>query len=266
MGLSDSLVSILNFLTFLLSIPIIGAGVWLAKQHSTDCYRFLQGPVIALGVFILLVSLAGFFGSCYRVTCLLWIYLVVMFLLIVLLLVFTIFAFVVTNKTAGEVVGNKGYKEYKLGDYSTWLRRQVNKTSNWQKIESCLSESKFCDGLRNQYPAKVDFDKVKLSPIQSGCCKPPTVCGCSFVNATYWDTCSNSSADPDCGSYSTNSTILCFSCNSCRAGVLQNINKDWRKVAKINIIFLVFLIVVYTVGCCAFKNVKSSGYKYKGFP
>lgn len=265
MGFSDKLVGILNFLTFLLSIPIIGAGVWLAKQHHTDCFRFLQGPVIALGVFILLVSLAGFFGSCFKMKSLLWIYLVVMFLLIVLLLVFTVFAFVVTNKTAGEIVGNKGYKEYKLGDYSTWLQRQVNKTSNWQKIKSCLSDSKFCDSLRNQYPTKAEFDKANLSPIQSGCCKPPTACGCSFVNATYWNTCTSSFADPDCNTYNTNSTILCFSCNSCRAGVLQNINKDWRKVAQINIVFLVFLIAVYSVGCCAFKNVKSSGYMKRGY-
>ncbi|KAH7279844.1 hypothetical protein KP509_37G039800 [Ceratopteris richardii] len=261
MGLSDKLVGILNFLTFLISLPIIGAGIWLAKQHSSDCYRFLQGPVIALGVFVLLVSMAGFFGSCCRVTVLLWIYLIVMFLLIILLLVFTIFAFFVTNKTAGEIVGNKGYKEYKLGDYSTWLRRQVNKTSNWQKIESCLADSRFCDGLRNVYPTKVDFDRANLSPIQSGCCKPPTICGCSFVNATYWNNCTNSLADPDCGIYTTNSTSLCFDCNSCKAGVLQNVTKDWRKVAQINIIFLVFLIVVYAVGCCAFKNVKRRGYQ-----
>lgn len=261
MGLSDSLLGILNLFTFLLSIPIIAAGVWLAKQHGSDCYRFLQSPVIVLGVFILLISIAGFVGSCCRVTCLLCLYLVVMFLLIVLLFVFTIFAFVVTNKTAGEVVGNKGYREYKLGDYSTWLQRRVNKTSNWEKIQSCLSDSKFCDGLRNAYPTEAQFNNASLSPIQSGCCKPPTGCSCKFVNATYWEDCSKPTYDTDCTTYSTNSTQLCFSCNSCRAGVLQNISKDWRKVAKVNIVMLVFLIIVYTIGGCALRNVRSNGYR-----
>lgn len=261
MGLSDSLVGILNFVSIILSIPIIGAGIWLAKQHTTDCYLFLQWPVIILGVFILLVSLAGFVGSCCRVTCLLWLYLVIMFLLIVLLFIFTIFAFFVTNKTAGEIVGNKGYKEYRLGDYSTWLQRQVSKSSNWDKIQSCLSDSKYCDGLRDEYPTEAQFSNASLTPIQSGCCKPPTDCNCKFVNATYWNACSNPTVDDDCTTYSTDSTQLCFSCNSCRAGVLQNINKDWRKVAEVNIVVLVFLIIVYSVGCCAFRNVKSDGYR-----
>lgn len=265
MGLSDSLVGILNFITFILSIPIIAAGIWLARQHSTDCYRFLQWPVIILGVFILLVSLAGFVGSCCRVTCLLWLYLVAMFLLIVLLFVFTIFAFVVTNKTAGEVVGNKGFKEYRLGDYSTWLQRQVNKASNWEKIQSCLAESKVCDEMRTEYPTLTELNAANLSPIQSGCCKPPTGCNCTFFNATFSTPCLNDAYDTDCTTYQNTSSQLCFNCNSCRAGVLQNINKDWRKVALVNIVMLVFLIVVYSVGCCAFRNVKSDRYQKRPY-
>jgi ABC-type transport system involved in multi-copper enzyme maturation permease subunit len=166
MAVSNSLVGALNFLAFLLSLPIIGAGIWLAKQHNSDCYRFLQAPIIALGAFILLLSLAGFVGSCFRVSCLLWVYLIVMFLLILLLFVFTVFAFVVTNKSAGEIVKDKGYKEYKLGDYSSWLRHQMNKTTNWHRIQSCLVEAKFCNYLRDKYTTEAELNDAKLTPVQ----------------------------------------------------------------------------------------------------
>ncbi|CAA2976908.1 tetraspanin-8-like, partial [Olea europaea subsp. europaea] len=165
---SNNLVGILNLITLLLSIPIIGGGIWLSKQANTECERFLDKPVIALGVFILLVSIAGLVGSCCRVSCLLWVYLVVMFLLILLLFCFTIFAFVVTNKGAGEALSDRGYKEYRLGDYSDWLQKRVNNDNNWNKIRSCLQDSKICQRLLDDgSSAKVeDFNRQHLSSLQ----------------------------------------------------------------------------------------------------
>lgn len=166
--LSNNLVGILNFITFLLSIPILGAGIWLSHRASTDCEKFLEKPVIALGVFLMVVSLMGLIGACCKVSWLLWIYLLVMFILIVLLFCFTIFAFVVTNKGAGEFLAGKGYKEYKLGDYSNWLQKRVSNTKNWNKIKSCLVDGKVCQSLSDdKVTATVeDFYKKHLSPIQ----------------------------------------------------------------------------------------------------
>ncbi|KAI5071872.1 hypothetical protein GOP47_0014123 [Adiantum capillus-veneris] len=267
MALSNVLIIVLNTLTFILSIPIIAIG---AKHDSNDCYRFLQKPVIALGVFIMLMSIMGIVGAACKNRCLLWIYLVVMFLLIILLFIFTIFAFVVTNKTAGDIVGNKGYKEYRLGDYSTWLRRQLEKASNWEKVENCIGEGKFCSDLAEDYPVSkyssvTSFSQADISPIQSGCCIPPSACGCTYVNATFWSPCSNTTAGTDCADYSTDESKLCYGCDSCKAGVLQNITKEWRKIAIANIVVLVFLIIVYSVGCCAFRNAKTDSYRSKPY-
>lgn len=188
--LSNNLVGILNFITFLLSVPILGAGIWLSHRASTDCEKFLEKPVIALGVFLMVVSLAGLIGACCRVSWLLWVYLLVMFLLIVLLFCFTIFAFVVTNKGAGEVLSGKGYKEYRLGDYSNWLQKRVNNTKNWNRIKSCLQDGKVCQSLSQDKVGETvqQFYAEQLSPIQVWCLFQIWVL-CSFhssQNSFFW--------------------------------------------------------------------------------
>ncbi|RZS03116.1 hypothetical protein BHM03_00033253 [Ensete ventricosum] len=102
--LSNGLIGALNVITLLLSVPILGGGIWLSQRGATDCERFLDVPLIAIGVFVFLVSLAGCVGACFRNSCLLWLYLAVMLLLVC----FTIFAFVVTNKGAGHAVSGRG--------------------------------------------------------------------------------------------------------------------------------------------------------------
>ncbi|CAK9236651.1 unnamed protein product [Sphagnum troendelagicum] len=270
MGCSNFWSGLLNFITLVLSLPIIGVGIWLAKQHDTVCVRFLEWPVIIIGIFIFVVSLAGMLGAWCRVSFLSWLYLFVMFVLILLLLAFTIFAFVVTNAGAGQAVSGKGFKEYHLGNYSTWLQKRVDKPSYWDKVRSCLSDAKVCNSLDKDYPTLTQFNAASLSPVESGCCKPPSSCGFTFITATNWQTTSSSStADPDCGAWSN--TNFCFNCTSCKAGVLQDIKQDWRKVAIVNIVMLVFLIIAYSVGCCAFHNNRKEGgfgggYGKQGYP
>ncbi|GLJ14765.1 hypothetical protein SUGI_0239470 [Cryptomeria japonica] len=255
---SNSIVGLLNLVTFVLSIPILGGGIWLATKADTDCEKFLQWPMIATGGFLLIVSLVGFVGACCRVTWLLWLYSAVMFLLILLLFCFTVFAFVITNKGAGRVVSGRGYKEYQLGDYSNWLQNRVNKSSNWNKIKSCLQDAKVCKSLADDSAneAAEQFYKRNLSPTQSGCCKPPASCNFVYGNATYWtpSTTSSTTTDTDCNKWSNVQDQLCYNCDSCKAGVIANLKHDWHKIAILNIVVLIALIVVYSIGCCAFRN------------
>ncbi|PON48422.1 Tetraspanin/Peripherin [Parasponia andersonii] len=254
---SNNLIGILNVLTFFLSIPIIIGGVWLRNQGDSECEKFLDTPVIVLGVFLLLVSIAGIIGAFCRVSWLLWIYLLVMFLLIVILFSFTIFAFVVTNKGAGKVLSDRGYKEYRLGDYSNWLQKRVNSTKNWNKIKSCLIDAKVCSSFSDKYvrDTVTEFYKENLNALQSGCCKPADECNFIYVSPTQWTAPATfNSSNPDCSAWGNDPTTLCFNCQSCKAGLLDNLKSDWKKVAVVNIIFLIFLIIVYSVGCCAFRN------------
>ena len=89
-----------------------------------------------------------------------------MFILIVLVFCFTVFAFVVTNKGAGEVVSGRGFKEYRLGDYSNWLRNRVTNDKNWNKIRACLADGKICNALETKQEAYQEFLKESLSSLQ----------------------------------------------------------------------------------------------------
>ncbi|XP_027335391.1 tetraspanin-7-like isoform X1 [Abrus precatorius] len=262
---SNNLIGLLNFLTLLLSIPILITGVWLSKQVNTDCERWLERPFIVLGVFLLLVSLAGLVGACCRVSWLLWLYLFVMFLLIIVVFAFTIFTFVVTNKGAGEAISNRGYKEYRLGDYSNWLQKRVNNSHNWNRIRSCLQSGKLCSQFQAQFANDTDqqFYAENLSALQSGCCKPSNDCNFVYEGPSKWNKTEGVNySNPDCNAWDNDPNVLCFNCQSCKAGLLQNLKTDWKKVAVVNIIFLVCLIIVYSIGCCAFRNNRRDNWKY----
>ena len=171
MRASNHLIGLLNFLTFLLSIVILGGGIWLSSRaNSTDCLKFLQWPLIVIGASIMVVSLAGFAGACYRNTLLMRLYLFVMFFIIVALIGFVIFAYVVTDKGSGRPVMNKSYLEYHLQDYSSWLKDRVVDEKYWAKISSCIRDSKVCRKMgrtSNGVPETSDmFSMRKLRPIE----------------------------------------------------------------------------------------------------
>lgn len=260
MRTSNHLIGLLNFLTFLISIPILGGGIWLStRANSTDCLRFLQWPIIIIGVSIMIVSLAGFAGACYRNTFLMYLYLWAMFVIIAALIGFIIFAFAVTDKGSGRAVLNRNYLEYHLEDYSGWLEERVASEGYWGKIKSCLRDSRTCAKMGKFYggaPESADmFYRRKLNPIQSGCCKPPTDCGYTYVNETLWGPGGGLvGSNPDCTKWSNDQQQLCYDCDSCKAGVLGSIKKSWRKVSVINIVMLIILVIVYVIACAAFRH------------
>lgn len=206
----------------------------------------------------MVVSLAGFAGACYRNTFLMWAYLFVMFFIIAALLGFIIFAYVVTDKGSGRPLPNRAYSDYYLHDYSGWLKDRVASDSYWHKIGSCIRDSKVCGKMgrtTSGVPETADtFYSRKLSSIESGCCKPPTECGFTYMNETFWSSSGGVVYSTDCNTWNNDQERLCYSCNSCKAGLLANLRKSWRKVSVINIVILIILVIAYVVGCAAFRN------------
>eukprot|EP00249_Psilotum_nudum_P015055 c25143_g2_i3 orf=186-989(-) len=256
MGLSQNILAIANFVGFLLAIPLVGAGIWLITEHNTQCVKFLEWPVILLGIILLFVSLAGFIGAVWRVTSLLSVYLFGMVIIIILLMSLTIFGLVVTNDGPSQQVG---YRTYSLSSYSDWLRNRVQDSGNWKRIKSCIRDSGTCDKLRENYyySTASNFYSMEFSAIQSGCCMPPASCGYRYVNPTYWINPSNAVANADCGSWSNVQTELCYDCETCKAGLLAGVKGDWRKASVLTLAVLIGLIVLYIIACCAVQSART---------
>jgi hypothetical protein len=93
--------------------------------------------------------------------------------------------------------------------------------------------------------------------VQSGCCKPPTVCGYAYVSPTVWTNPANPAADGDCGAWSNDPRQLCYGCSSCKAGMLGTLRDQWRRANAALVAATVVLVVVYVIGCSAFKNAQT---------
>ncbi|KAL5219012.1 hypothetical protein ABZP36_019696 [Zizania latifolia] len=251
-------VAIINLVAALLSIPVIAAGIWLSAQADSACVHFLQWPIISLGVAVLAVGLAGFVGAFWRLPWLLLAYLVGMLLLVAALACLAVFIFVVTASASGRPTPSRAFLEYDLDDFSGWLRARVDEPGRWDQIKTCLAATPVCSDVNQTYATAQDFFSAAwITPLQSGCCKPPTRCGYTFVTATFWISPISVAADPDCAAWSNDQTQLCYSCSSCKAGLLQNLRREWRRADLILTVAIVALLAVYALGCYAFRTAKT---------
>ncbi|KAI5079549.1 hypothetical protein GOP47_0005028 [Adiantum capillus-veneris] len=247
-----------------LAIPIIAMGFWLALRHHLNCIKFLEIPVLFIGFALVVVSLLGIVGVLRQKLVLVWAYLVLIFLLLLLLFAFILFAFIVTSDGGAHSVPGATFLEYNLGEYSAWLQDQVTDSLKWRSLRACVKDEQICKGLNRQYPTLFDFDNAYLSPLQSGCCKPPNSCGFTFVKPTQWVTPTSSGASSDCQFWSNSG--MCYDCNTCKAGLLETVRQDWKKVAKVCLAVFILLIVVYLVSWAAFLKGTSQSHFGRPYP
>jgi Tetraspanin family len=164
------------FITFLLGIPILAGGIWLSSS-ATDCIRFLQLPLIILGVSLMAISLLGLSAACYGQLKLIRVFLFLLFVFLFALLFFIIFAYAVTDSGKGQVILNRAFLEYRLDDYSGWLKDRVVDGDSWEKVSECVQRSDECGVAMGRYvrdpnsgllvPESADmFYQRNLSPIE----------------------------------------------------------------------------------------------------
>nr|GMD99175.1 protein TORNADO 2 [Ipomoea batatas] len=170
---NNIVVGCINFTAMLLSIPIIASGIWLSSHPDNLCVNILQWPLIIIGVIVLVNSLAGVVAGFWRIGWLLIFYFVAMLAVIVLLGCLVGMVYWVTLKGSGHPEPSRTFLEYRLEDYSGELRRWVQKNRKWDGIRSCLRSSSMCAELNQNYRLAQDFFNAHITPLQSGCCKPP---------------------------------------------------------------------------------------------
>ncbi|KAF2549233.1 hypothetical protein F2Q70_00019802 [Brassica cretica] len=66
------------------------------------------------------------------------------------------------------LVPGRGYKEYRLEGFSSWLRENVVDSKNWRKIRACLADSDVCPNLSQQFiTADQFFSSSSITPLQA---------------------------------------------------------------------------------------------------
>ncbi|XP_077236754.1 tetraspanin-8-like [Tasmannia lanceolata] len=258
--LSNIVIGILKFIAFLVFITIVAVLIWLSTTSPRNsCDQIFDSPVFVL-FFILMMWIATVYGVYFREPCIFCVSSLVIFLLLVLVFCFCIFALVITNKGAGQVVSGRGYKECRLRDYSNWLQKRVSDTKNCRRISSCLKYNKVCHTLQHSNLTQAQFYEKKLSPIQSGCCKPPTSCGFTYVNATVWQkpAANTTFSDADCNTWDNDKNTLCYNCQSCKAGVLAKLKRYWKMDAIFYFFIIGFLVMYCSMVCSAFRNTEKT--------
>ncbi|XP_060971584.1 tetraspanin-10 isoform X2 [Cannabis sativa] len=241
-GTSTFVIRWVNFLTMLLSVVVVVFGIWMSTHHD-GCRRSLTFPILCLGGVIFFVSIIGFLGALKNSSILLWIYLIMLCFILIGILVFTVLA----------------YKEYQLKDYSSWFLNQLNNTHNWKELKICLVKSEDCNNLSKKYKTLKQYKSAKLTPIEAGCCRPPSDCGYPAVNASFYDLSFHPvSSNKDCKFYKNSRQVKCYNCDSCKAGVAQYMKTEWRVVAIFNVALFLVLSMIYFVGCCARRNASRS--------
>ncbi|XP_051194476.1 tetraspanin-2 [Lolium perenne] len=257
MAVSNNITACVTLMALICAVPVIASGIWFASAQGEECARLARWPVAILGGLILLAALAGFVGAYWNRRRLLAFYLFAMGLLIVLLIALLAFAFAVTRGSGAYPVLGRAYDEYRLDGFSMWLRGYVSDDpGRWEGIKSCLAVSDTCKKLARQasFVTADQFYQSSLTPLQSGCCKPPSVCGFGYVSPTVWTNPARPAADADCGRWSNDPAQLCYECESCRAGLLATLRRQWHKANIALVVATVSLVFLYLVGCSAYKN------------
>ncbi|XP_059636225.1 tetraspanin-15 [Cornus florida] len=230
----------LTTLSFLLSLPILFSVIWLLYMRQCDCEQLLKLPKLQVGIVIGLIFI--FLVSNIVV------YLRARFPMPGLLLVMVPLIMMLTVGLA--LAGAYKSESRTIPGSPSWLQMIVHDKNYWNNIKSCIYDTRTCNELvsRSYMLKSYDFSTTKLSPIESGCCKPPTNCGMEYVNATYWrkeDGAADSSNpyDSDCDLWENNNTILCYNCHACKQGFLTTLQGKWGKLGVFLFVMSLLLVI-----------------------
>ncbi|KVH93725.1 tetraspanin-15-like [Cynara cardunculus var. scolymus] len=231
----------LTTISFLLSFPILFCIVWLLYVKQCNCEHLLPLSKLQHGVVFALILLFVVSNSV--------VFLRSRFLMLGLIVVMVPLIVILTIGLA--LVGSYTIESRMIPGSPSWLKMMVNDDNNWYNIETCIYNTRTCQDLAVQsiMIKSYDFSMTKLSPIESGCCIPPTICDMEYLNATYWIKKTevyddlDGPYDIDCDLWQNNVTKLCYDCYACRKGFINTLRQKWYKLGVFLVVVTILLIV-----------------------
>ncbi|CAO2827935.1 unnamed protein product [Amaranthus hypochondriacus] len=162
-----------------------------------------------------------------------------------------------TDGAAGVPFATTDYKEYRLQDYSSWFKNRFHNTKHWNHLKTCLFKTQVCSKFQAKFSGdtKDQFFSNKFSSVESGCCKPSNDCNFNYTNPTEWTKPEDySNTNADCYKWGNDKDVLCFNCQSCKAGLADDVKRKWNKSGIICIVFVILLISSSFLACLAIDD------------
>ncbi|RAL48504.1 hypothetical protein DM860_005928 [Cuscuta australis] len=241
----------------IIPIFIIVTGVGL----SNYCVDFhFNKPFIVIGIAMLVIGLIGCIGfGCKdgRAAIAYFVLMVVPLICMIVVIIkwskYTRYSSVVVVPAEAvanqpEAAGAAYIKEHPLDHFSGFYRRKVTSgIYQWDQIANCLAPTNGCASLDHTTTYNSSQQTPNLTPLQMGCCMPPPQCGYTFASPTNGTTNNNNQTNVDCARWNVDPSKLCYSCDSCKAGVLVTITKRFKSANGNLLITFVMALIVWVV-------------------
>ncbi|KAH7674901.1 Tetraspanin/Peripherin protein [Dioscorea alata] len=243
-----------SILSYILSLPLIATSIWLLYTRDYGCEELLRMPRLRFGMGLGLLMLFLLSNAVVSITSRRLLLPGFLLMVVSLIIMFTV---------GLALVGNYKMENRGVPASPLWLENRVGNEDVWINIKTCIFQSDICTDLtsRTVQLNSVEFSMNKYSPIESGCCTPPVLCGMGYVNATYWKPAQKNGVNnsksssysethvtpKDCNIWSNEPNQLCYNCQSCKSGFLKTIEQRWTRVGVFLIVMAVILFVVHVI-------------------
>ncbi|XP_021759662.1 tetraspanin-9-like [Chenopodium quinoa] len=168
-----------------------------------------------------------------------WLYLLVYLILILVVTITVLLWIVVIAKGAVRLdVG----KPHNLNDFTFWFQDQAMGIADWSIVRKCLIRKDICcHGLKDNF--------FFSNNLKQGCCRQPANCTVNFLTKH------------DCDVWNRDTKIMCYYCSTCAEGFVSQLAVLWKRLFPGIVVLLVVLIIVFIIGCRAFRQNKADHYR-----
>ncbi|KAK9742468.1 hypothetical protein RND81_03G175300 [Saponaria officinalis] len=240
---SNNLTACINLCSLMLGLSILTVAITMHERPVSSCHKLLILPCARLGSVLAVVSLFGLLGSCCRSPFLLWIYLFFYIIVIFVMIVGIVLWAVITIK--GSVRLDVG-QEYRMAEFASWFKDHVFGMTDWSEIRQCMMDRDLC-----LMDSSVQHKFYSIPQLQHSCCKLPKWCLTDKNNASI----------PDCKTWKNEPDKMCYYCNACTGGFLQQLSQLWQKLFPGYVALFVLVMVVFVLGSRAFQQHKADHYQ-----
>lgn len=157
---------------FLISnaIFLVTATFWFVTvitlhYKTEECNLFVTTPGIFVSFSLFAMSFAGFYAAYFKSDCLFRIHFFIFFLWMFVVVAKAVFVIFLQKETNPRLFPGTKIHEFRLDDYSGWVRRLVIKEDEWYRTRRCLVKDNVCNKL-NQNMTASEFYQMNLTPIQ----------------------------------------------------------------------------------------------------